>query len=214
MGDPGADQGAPRILAARHAQPARAGVGRVDEGADAFLGPEQLVGDRLIDHAGDDLAVALETDRNIEVRHAVDEIVGAVERIDDPAVAAPNLAGALGLAAFLAQETVLGSSARQLGAQDAFGLVVGAADEVAWALFGNLQILDLAEVALQALGRGEGGADHHRDGGRADGQRLALGRTGALAAGLHRRAADAGYGGTVSGRQRHRTATQSLARSM
>jgi len=32
------------------------------------------------------------------------------------------------------------------------------ADEVAGAFFGDLQLLDLAEVALEVLGGGEGGA--------------------------------------------------------
>ena len=64
----------------------------VDEGAGALLGPEHLVADRLVDHAGDDLAVALERDRDGEERQAVQEIGGAVERIDDPAMA-PVAAG-------------------------------------------------------------------------------------------------------------------------
>src|SRR5205807_566712 len=131
-----------------------------------------------------------------------------------PAVAAV----AHGLAEFFAEEAVFRPRARQLGAQHAFGLLVGAADEIARTLLRDLQVLDLAEIPFQALGRGEGGADHHRDGGRTDRQRLALGRPGALAAGLHRRAADAGYRaiatGTIGGRQCHRTVTQSLARSM
>ena len=75
---------------------------------------------------------------------------------------------------------------RKFGAQRALGLDVGVADEIARALLGDLQLLDLAEVALQVLGGGEGGADHHRDGGRAHRQRTALGRARALAARRHR----------------------------
>ena len=106
----GGDQRLGRILAARDAQLARARVRRVDEGAVALLRPEELVGDRLVDHAGDDLVVALEADRDGEVRHAVEEVGGAVERVDDPAVAAV----ALGLAAFLAEEAVVRPGGEQL----------------------------------------------------------------------------------------------------
>src|ERR1700730_13803964 len=67
------------------------------------------------------------------------------------------------------------------------------ADEVARAFLGDLQLLDLAEVTLQVLGGGEGGTDHHRDGGRAHRQGTALGRAGAFAAGRHGRASDASY---------------------
>src|SRR4029453_2243581 len=95
----------------------------------------------LVDHGGDDLALALEADRDGEVRHAVQEVGRAVERIDDPAVAAV----ALGLAAFLAEEAVLGAGTRELGAQRALGLDVGVADEVAWALLGDLQGLPPAQ---------------------------------------------------------------------
>ena len=57
----------------------------VEERALAFLGDEQLVGDRIVDEAGDDDAFALERDRDGEMRNAVQEVGGAVERIDDPA---------------------------------------------------------------------------------------------------------------------------------
>src|SRR4029079_19723972 len=69
-------------LARRHAQPAV-----VEEGALAALAGEQLVGYRVVDHRGDDGAVALEPDRDRELRNAVQEVGGAVERIDDPGVA-------------------------------------------------------------------------------------------------------------------------------
>ena len=130
MRDAGGDQGARRLFAARHAQAARTGVGRVDEGAVALLGPEQLVRNRLVDDAGDDLALALQADRDGEVGHTVQKVCRAVERVDDPSVATV----ALGFAAFLAEETVLRPRAGQFGAQRALGLDVGMADEVAGAL--------------------------------------------------------------------------------
>src|SRR6266404_2522920 len=99
MGDAGGAQSARRVLAARDSQAARARIGRVDIGARAFLGPEQFVGYGLVDDASHDLAVPLQADRDGEVRHAVQKVGGAVERIDDPAMAAI----ALEFAALLAQ---------------------------------------------------------------------------------------------------------------
>ena len=84
----------------------------VEEGAGAALGDIEFVDDRIVDDAGDDLALALERQRDGEDRDAVEEIGGAVERIDDPAV---GLVAAGDLAAFLGEEAVagprLGSSA-------------------------------------------------------------------------------------------------------
>src|SRR5690606_24276319 len=61
-------------------------------GAAALLGPEGVVGDRLVDHARGDLAPALAVqprllnrDRDREVRDAVEEVAGSVERVDDEA---------------------------------------------------------------------------------------------------------------------------------
>ena len=73
--------------------------------------------------AGDDLALALEGDRDGEVRQAVQEVGGAVERVDDPAVA---LVGAFDGAALLHDEAVAGPRLRQLLAQDLLRLAVGA----------------------------------------------------------------------------------------
>ena len=87
-------------------------------GALAALGDEQFVIGRIIDHAGDDGAVALERDRHREMRDAVQEIGGAVERIDDPAVAS---VGALVRAAFLAEEAVIRPRLGELGAQNLLG---------------------------------------------------------------------------------------------
>ena len=76
----------------------------VEERAFALLGDEHLFGDRIVDEAGDDDAVALERDRDGEMRNAVQEVGGAVERIDDPGM---GLVGAFALAAFLAEEAVV-----------------------------------------------------------------------------------------------------------
>ena len=82
------------------------------------------------------------------------EIRGAVERIDDPAVLR---IAALRLARFLHQEAVGGTRLLKLGADDLLGAVIGGGDEVRRPLARDLQVLHLAEVALQSarrLGRG------------------------------------------------------------
>ena len=76
----------------------------VEEGALAAFGDEQVVVRRIVGQRRDDGAVALERDRDGEVRNAVQEIGGAVERVDDPAM---TLVGAGAGAAFLAEEAVV-----------------------------------------------------------------------------------------------------------
>src|SRR5262249_2106374 len=93
-----------------------------------------------------------------ELRDAVQEVRGAVERIDDPGM---RLVRTLGAAAFLAEETVAGPRFRELGAQDLLGAMVGGADEIARSLDRDLEMLDLAEVALEAARGLAGGGDHH-----------------------------------------------------
>ena len=81
------------------------------------------------------------------MRDAVQEIGGAVERIDDPAVA---LVGAGARAAFLAEKAVIRPRLGELLAHDLLGAAVGRGDEIARTLERHLQILDLAEIALEA----------------------------------------------------------------
>ena len=138
--------------AARHAQAAV-----VDPGAGAFLGHEHLVLDRVVDHARHDLALVLQGDRDRPVRQAVQEVDRAVERIDDPAA---GRVLALHLGALLAEPAVGRARLGQFVADDLLGLEVGAADEVARALGGDLQVLDLAEIAQEAARRLAGRLDH------------------------------------------------------
>ena len=84
------------------------------------------------------------------MRDAVQEIGGAVERVDDPAVA---LVAALAGAAFLEQHAVAGPGAAELGLERALGLEVGGRDEIARPLDRDLQLLDLAEIADQPARR-------------------------------------------------------------
>ena len=66
----------------------------VHERAFALLGDEHLFVGRIVDQAGDHRAFAFERDRNRELRNAVQEIGGAVERVDDPAM---RLVGAVAM---------------------------------------------------------------------------------------------------------------------
>ena len=58
----------------------------VEIGAAAALGGEQVLGDRVVDHPGNDIVAPLQGNRYGEMGNAVDEIGGAVDRVDDPAV--------------------------------------------------------------------------------------------------------------------------------
>ena len=64
------------------------------------------------------------------------------------------------LARFLHEEAVARARAMQLGADDLLGAMVGGRDEIGRPLARDLQVLDLAEVALQPARRLGRGADH------------------------------------------------------
>ena len=86
------------------------------------------------------------------------EVGGAVERIDAPAVA---LVGALDQAALFAQEAVAGPRLVQRLEDHLLGLDVGGADEIGQALLGDLQLAELAEIAGETLAGLAGRLDHH-----------------------------------------------------
>ncbi len=135
----------------------------VEESALAAFGDEQVVVGGIVDEAGDDRAVALERDRHREMRNAVQKIGRAVERIDDPAM---GFVGAFVRAAFLAEEAVIGPRLGELFAHDLLGALVGGGDEIARPLQRNLQLLDLAEIALEAAPGAMRRLDHDvEDGG-------------------------------------------------
>ena len=127
-------------------------------GALPLFGDENVVGGGIVDHARDHLAFALQPDRDGEDRQAMQEIGGAVERIDVPDVA---LVGALDRSAFLHHEAIARPRLGQFLEDRALGLAVGDGDEIARPLDRNLQVLDLAEIALQAAPGLEGGGGHH-----------------------------------------------------
>jgi hypothetical protein len=87
----------------------------------------KLVLDRVVDDGGGDVAVLLQRDRDRPVRHGVEEVRGAVERVDDPAaLGLPDL-----LAALLEQHPEVGPGAPELVADHLLGAPVGGGDEVA-----------------------------------------------------------------------------------
>ena len=89
--------------------------------------------------------------------NAVQEIGGAVERIDDPTMGA---VGAFDHAALLHEETVAGPGPGQLGIEDLLGAGIGGADEIGRPFERNLELLDLAEIARQAAARFAGSGEH------------------------------------------------------
>ncbi len=101
MRNAGADQRFVEVAARRHPQAAV-----VEPAAAALFGPEGLVGQRLVDQRMGDFGLPvglllLDRDRDGEVRDAVEEIGGPIQRIDDEARLG-RIAG--DLAAFLEQE--------------------------------------------------------------------------------------------------------------
>src|ERR1051326_3233634 len=119
----GADNRLGELPTRRYSEPAV-----VQIGAGALLGPIHLVAGRLVDHPGDDFAVAFERDRDREMRDAVQKIGRAIEGIDDPTVAR---VAARDLAPSFEQEAVAGASAVQLVPQRALGFQVGGRYEFA-----------------------------------------------------------------------------------
>ncbi len=121
----------------------------IEAAAFALLGGEHLIGDRVLNQPGDDLAFVLEGEGYGEMRDAVQEVGGAVDRIDDPAIA---VVLALDLTGFLHQEADLRPRLRQLDHQDFLGAQIRRRHEIRRALAADLKLLDFAEVAAQRTG--------------------------------------------------------------
>src|SRR5574342_1160991 len=98
VSQPASDDGIRQTLPRRNADTLL-----VEKCALAFLGDEHFVVCGIVDQAGHDGAIALERNRDCEMRNAVQEIGGPIERIDDPPMA---LVAAVAPAAFFAEETV------------------------------------------------------------------------------------------------------------
>src|SRR3546814_5479823 len=100
------------------------------------------------------------------MRNAVQEIGGAVERIDDPVMlAVPGLDAA----ALFHDEAEIGAQLGQFLLQDLFRLAVGGRNEIRRALLGNLEVFDLVEVADQAALRFTRRVRHRIDQGGSQG---------------------------------------------
>ena len=64
-------------------------------------------------------------------------------------------------AAFLAEKAVIRPRLGEVLAQDLLGAPIGGGDEIARPFQRDLQILDLAEIALEAFAGAKRGLDHH-----------------------------------------------------
>ena len=78
------------------------------------------------------------------MRDAVQEVRGAVQRIDDPAPL--QLVLALDLVAFLEQEAVIAPGIFQHVDDGVFRCGIGVGDEIGRAFFRDLKLLDFVEV--------------------------------------------------------------------
>ena len=142
LGEVGAGPHLQRALARRTAVVRRAAVA-----AEAFAG------ERLVHHAVDRLAVAHQRDQRAPGRHAGDEGLGAVDRIEHP-----DIFGVGALAAeFLADDAVIGKGAADEGAHRGFGRVVGGGHRIEAA--GPALVLDAQR-----------GAEERQDGFAGDGR--------------------------------------------
>ena len=136
----------------------------VHPGTGALFGPEQFVLGRVIDHARDHFALVFQGNGDRPVRHAVQEIRRAIQRIDDPA---PGGIGPGTQAGFLAQPAIGGTATHQLVLDDALGLGIGLGHEIAGALGGHLQVFHLAEILDEGTASLAGGLDHQVEVGAA-----------------------------------------------
>ena len=99
------------------------------------------------------------------MRNAVQKIHCAVQRIDDPAV---RLVGTIDRTGLLHLEPIAGTRLGEFLEQGLFCAVIGGSHKIARALNGNLQVLNLAKIALQGFARLEGSGGHDIHQGRTD----------------------------------------------
>src|SRR5207302_2834694 len=157
MRQPAGDHAFVEIATAGDAQPLI-----VEEGALATLGNIELFVGRIIDYPGDYGALALQADRDRKLRDAVQEIRGAVERVDDPGV---GLVVAHTCPAFLADEAVTRPRLVEVAVEHLLSALVGHGNEIGRALERHLKVLDFAEVALETAAGAARGFDHDVDKG-------------------------------------------------
>src|SRR5262249_26739549 len=111
----------------------------VEPRALSTLGGEQLVAAGMVAGADDRLAVDLERQRRAEDRQAVRVVGGAVERIEDPAVAGRGVAIPR-LLELLAEHDVAREALGDERAEPALDLEVDLGDEIDRALLGDVNV--------------------------------------------------------------------------
>jgi hypothetical protein len=124
----------------------------------AAFGVKQFVGDRVIDNASCQLAIALEGDRNGEMRDAVHEVGGAVERVNDPRM---RFIRAFNHATFFENEAVAGASFLQFFEDNFLRAQIGIGNKVTRAFARDLQIFNFTKVATQSPASFFGGGNHY-----------------------------------------------------
>jgi hypothetical protein len=102
---------------------------------------EQVVARRVVDDGLLHLAAKRQADRDCVRRQAVDEVGGAVERIDDPDIVA--VLGAARRARFLGEDAVPGIGAEQHVDDRGLGGVVDLGDEIVRRLSVDLQPVEV-----------------------------------------------------------------------
>src|SRR3546814_16813796 len=134
----------------------------VDLHAAAAAGGEQLVAKRVEDHRVDRLGAFAQRDRDAPVGEAAQVVAGAVERIDDPGMAA-GAAVALLRAAFLAEDGVVGVGPAQLLDDRFLGEAVDLAGVVHAPLLDHVPRIALVPVAPHDVAAGRIGRRARRE---------------------------------------------------
>ena len=128
----------------------------IEEGALPLDGREHLVGDRIVERTADGGVAAAQRDRD-RVVLAVDEIGGAVDRIDQPAMLA---IAAIDRREFFSRKAPVRVFADQHPADQLLRLLVGIRDEVRRTLDADLEIAEALEMFERQRAGLAGDRDH------------------------------------------------------
>src|SRR5260221_14412380 len=99
----------------------------VKERAFAAFGDEHFLVRGIVNKPGHDSVFALECHRNGKMRNAMQEIGGAVERVDNPGM---GFVGAFAVAAFFAEKSIAGSRLYEFGVKLLLGTTIGRRHEI------------------------------------------------------------------------------------
>jgi hypothetical protein len=127
--------------------------------AAAARGREQVVAARVVDHGLLDLAAHLQRDADAVDREAVDEVGGAVERIDDPDVV--GTLPAVDLARFLGPDRVVGVGGQQRLDDSGLARMVHLGHEIVDLLLGDPDGFDVERGPVDDRAGSAGGLDGH-----------------------------------------------------